>query len=197
MDSNLKIDAYLRRVRKGLRALPDSEVEDIVNELRTHISERVGAGPSEAEVDGALQSLGQPEEISALYVAENLTARAESSRTPWSVLRTLFYWSTLSVWGFAAFMICSIGYSIGASFFAAALLKPFHPHAVGLWYRNDAQHYSLHVGGFNGPPGQERELLGWWLVPIGCSLGGGTILLTTYFALWSLRRMRRRRNVET
>jgi hypothetical protein len=82
-------------------------------------------------------------------------------------------------------MICAVEYGFGVCFFLAALMKPIHPEGVGLWYRNDPANFSLHVGGFSGPAGQERELLGWWLVPVGCSLGGGTILLTTYFALWS------------
>jgi hypothetical protein len=190
--ANARIDGYLRRVRAGLRGLPDSEVTDIVSELRAHISERMqSSGRPEAEaVESALQSLGRPEQIAALYVSENLVSQAESSRTPWTILRSLFYWSTLSVVGFVVFMVCLVGYSFGACFFLAALMKPFHPQGVGLWYRNDPANFSLQVGGFSGPPGAERELLGWWLVPVGCSLGGGTILLTTQFALWSLRRLR-------
>ena len=193
--ANEKIDSYLRRVRTGLRGLPDAEVTDILNELRAHIVERLelASGPRDSAVDSVLQSFGRPEQIAALYVAESLVSRAESSRSPWTILRSLFYWSTLSVIGFVVFMICLIGYSFGACFFIAALMKPFHPQGVGLWYRNDPANFSLHVGGFSGPAGQERELLGWWLVPVGCSLGGGTILLTTHFALWSLRRLRRPR----
>ena len=193
--ANEKIDVYLRRVRTGLRGLPDAEVTDILNELRAHIVERLelASGPRDSAVDSVLQSFGRPEQIAALYVAESLVSRAESSRSPWTILRSLFYWSTLSVIGFVVFMICLIGYSFGACFFIAALMKPFHPQGVGLWYRNDPANFSLHVGGFSGPAGQERELLGWWLVPVGCSLGGGTILLTTHFALWSLRRLRRPR----
>jgi len=190
-----KIDRYLRRVRTGLRGLPDAEVIDILNELRAHIVERLdlAEGARDAAIDSVLQSFGRPEYIAALYFSENLGLRAESSRTPWTILRSLFYWSTLSVKGFIIFTVCLIGYSFGVCFFLAALIKPINPHGVGLWYRNDPANFSLHVGGFFGPPGSERELLGWWLVPVGCSLGGGTILLTTQFALWGLRRLRRAR----
>ena len=192
---DLKVDAYLRRVRAGLRSLPSDEVDDILRELRAHIDERLRTTGSErASVDSVLQSFGDPEHIAALYVAENLVTRAESSRTPWTVLRTVFYWSTLSSKGFIVFLVCLIGYGFGVCFLLAALMKPINPHGVGLWYASAGPNhsFSLHVGGFS-PPGNERELLGWWLVPIGCSLGGGTILLTTQFALWSLRRLRRRR----
>jgi len=194
--TNMKIDAYLRRVRRGLRALPGAEVTDILNELRIHITERAQSSgrPAEDAVDSALESLGSPEQIAALYVTEDLVSKAQSSRAPWTILRTLFHWSTLSILGFGVFMICLIGYSIGVSFFLAAVMKPIHPQGVGLWYQSaEPGHFSLHLGGFAPHTGQERELLGWWLVPVGCSLGGGTILLTTHFALWTLGRLRRSR----
>jgi HAAS domain-containing protein len=187
-----KIDAYLKQVRAGLRRLSDAEVADIVNELRAHIVERTGAAgaANEVAVDSVLHSLGRPQQIAALYVAEGLASRAESSRSPWMILRSVFYWSTVSIKGFAVFLVCLIGYMFGLAFFLAALMKPFHPQGVGLWISNNPDSYSLHVGGFSGPPGDQRELLGWWMIPIGCSLGGGTILITTHFALWALRRLR-------
>lgn len=191
------VDAYLRQVRAGLRDLPESEVTDILTELRAHIAERVGSANEGdyAAIDSVLHKLGRPEQIAALYVAENLASQAECSRSPWMILRTVFHWSTLSVLGFVVFMVCIIGYAFGVCFFLAALMKPFHPQGVGLWVSNRPDHYSLHVGGVLGAPGDERELLGWWLVPIGCSLGGGTILLTTQFALWALRRLRRSKSL--
>jgi hypothetical protein len=190
--ANVKIDAYLRQVRAGLRGLPDSEVTDILNELRAHIAERTGGGASDAAIDSALHALGRPEQIAAQYVAENLALRAESSRSPWMVLRSVFHWATLSIKGLGVFIVCIIGYSFGVSFFLTALMKPFHPQGVGLWMSNPGQNFSLHVGGFTGPAGGEREILGWWMIPIGYSLGGGTILLTTHFALWALRRRSRK-----
>jgi uncharacterized membrane protein len=192
-----KIDRYLRRVRLGLRGLPDVDVTDILNELRAHIVERLEltGGSRDVAIDSVLESFGRPEHIAALYFSENLVSRAESIRTPWTVLRSLFCWATLSVKGFIVFMVCVVGYSFGLAFFLAALMKPFHPEGVGLWYAGpNTGHFSLHIAGFAPHTGPERELLGWWLVPVGCSLGGGTILLTTQFALWSLRRLRHSRD---
>lgn len=189
---NGKIDAYLRQVRAGLGGLPDSEVTEILNELRAHIVERTGDDASDAATDSALHALGRPEQLAAQYVAENLALRAESNRSPWMILRSVFHWATLSIKGLGVFMVCVIGYSFGVSFFLTALMKPFHPQGVGLWMSNAGQTFSLHVGGFTGPADGEREILGWWMIPIGYSLGGGTILLTTHFALWALRRRSRK-----
>jgi hypothetical protein len=188
-----KIELYLKQVRTGLSNLPEPEVADILRELRSHILERAqtGAALSDTATDAALQSLGRPQEVASMYVAENFMARAESNRTPWMVLRGVFLWATLSLKGFLVLMVCLAGYLFGAAFFIAALAKPFNPHAVGLWMAGDDS-FSLRLG-MTDSPAHGHELLGWFLVPIGCCLGGGTILLTTHFGLWCIRRFRRAR----
>lgn len=47
--------------------------------------------------------------------------------------------------------------------------------------------------GFYGPPAGARELLGWWVVPLGLVVGCGLLVLTTRFALWCARQYRGRR----
>lgn len=192
-DPAQKIELYLKQVRLGLRHLPEAQVADILQELRSHILERAQSGGplSDAATDAALQSLGNPQEVASLYVADNVMARAESSRTPWMVLRGVFLWAMLSLKGFFVLTVCLIGYLFGAAFFIAALAKPFNPHAVGLWMTGPDS-YSLALG-MTDSARHGRELLGWFLIPLGCSLGGGTILLTTHFGLWCIRRFRRTR----
>lgn len=183
-----KIELYLKQVRSGLRNLPDAQVADILQELRSHIVERaqLDGALSDAATDAALRSLGGPEEVASLYVTENFMVRAETSRTPWTVLRGVFLWAMLSMKGFVVFTVCLVGYLFGAAFFIAALAKPFNPHAVGLWMIGPDS-YQLALG-MTDSTRHGRELLGWFLIPLGCSLGGGTILLTTHFGLWWIRR---------
>jgi hypothetical protein len=38
--------------------------------------------------------------------------------------------------------------------------------------------------GFGAAPPDGRELLGWWIVPLGWGAGCGLVVLTTRFALW-------------
>jgi uncharacterized membrane protein len=192
-DPAQKIELYLKQVRSGLSNLPEPQVADILQELRSHILERAqtGAVLSDTTTDAAIRSLGSPQEVASLYVAENFMARAESSRTPWMVLRSVFLWAMLSAKGFLVLMVCLTGYLFGAAFFIAALAKPFNPHAVGLWM-GGPDSFSLRLG-MTDSVAHGHELLGWFLIPIGCSLGGGTILLTTHFGLWCIRRFRRAR----
>ena len=186
------IDRYLVELRTHLRWLPKEQVVDIVEEIRSHIRDAASAGGAmtEASVNAALSRLGPPSALAASYVTDNLLAQAQHSRMPWSVLRGIFRWATLSVKGFLVFSVCLIGYAFGGSFFIAALAKPLDPK-VGLWLI-DNDTYSLTLGMTDRWP-QGHELLGWKLIPIGLALGGGTIMLTTHFGLWCIQRFRESR----
>lgn len=187
-----KIDQYLAELRTQLRSLPHEQIVDIVEEIRSHIRDAAGVGGAmtEASINAALSRLGPPSALAASYITDNLMARAQHNRMPWSVLRGIFHWATLSVKGFLVFIVCLIGYGFGGSFFIAALAKPLNPK-VGLWLV-DHDTYSLALGMTDAWP-QGRELLGWKLIPIGLALGGGTILLTTHFGLWCIQRFRQTR----
>jgi hypothetical protein len=186
------IDQYLAELRSHLRSFPHEQAVDIVEEIRSHIRDTAGTGGTmtEASITAALSHLGPASALAASYVTDNLMARAQNDRMPWSVLRGIFHWATLSVKGFLVFIVCLIGYAFGGSFFIAALAKPLNPK-VGLWLV-DQDAYSLVLGMTDRWP-QGHELLGWKLIPIGLSLGGGTILLTTHFGLWCIRRFRQAR----
>jgi HAAS len=184
-----KIDRYLAELRTQLRSLPHEQMVDIVEEIRSHILDAAGVdgAMTEASITAAMSRLGPPSALAASYVTDNLLARAESTRMPWTILRGIFRWATLSLKGFLVFIVCLVGYTFGASFFIAALAKPLNPK-VGLWLV-DHDTYSLALGMTDAIP-RGHELLGWKLVPIGLALGGGTILLTTHFGLWCIRRFR-------
>ncbi len=189
------MSSYLQRVRAGLRELPEAEVSDIFQELRSHIRDRAEeAGELTATgVTAALKSLGRPGEVASLYLTENLIARAESSRSPWLFLRSIFRWATLSMEGFVVCLGSLFGYYLSAVFLYCGMIKLFHPERVGLWMLKKGPYaYSFHLG-LQRPSTQEREILGWWIIPIGLVAGVGLIRLTIRFGLWSIRRFQRSR----
>ena len=193
-DAQQRIDAYLEHLHARLRGLDEAEAREIVDELRSHIVERatVGGAMTAAAVDAALARLGSPEALAAEYMTGEVLARAEVSRSPWRVLDSLFRWASLSFTGFLVLLVTIIGYFLGAVFYLSAAMKPFHPHTAGLWLiPSGAGDYAISLRmGFEGAPAGARDLLGWWIIPIGFMLGSWLLILTTRFALWCAHQYR-------
>ncbi|HUJ96128.1 MAG TPA: DUF1700 domain-containing protein [Terriglobales bacterium] len=187
-DSQL-IEDYLGRLRACLRELPSEDSREIVEELRSHILDKASEGGVTREgIASVVAALGSPKELARQYLTDELLVRAQKVRTPWAVVHAAFRWARLSIEGVLVLIASIIGYIFGASFFLAALIKPFNPK-VGLW-QLEPDSYQLALGMTDRTP-QGHELLGWYLIPIGLALGGGTILSTTHLAIWMFRRFRR------
>lgn len=193
-----KINKYLQDLNTALRTLPSEQASDIVEELRSHIVEKTNASGdlTPACVDEVLGDLGRPEDLASLYLTDNLQVRALASRSPLLILRSLFRWASLSFAGFFVLIGSLLGYFVSAALVACALLKPIHPRTAGLWLIPDGADYeiSLRLGFGLAPPGG-RDLLGWWIVPIGVPVGLGLFFLTAQFGIWSIRRIRKAKPV--
>ena len=197
-DAQQKIDAYLAMLRKRLRGIDEQDVREIIDELRSHILDRASVNGEEVTATGVgatLGALGSPEQLAGEYLTDNLLAMAEVTRSPVRILEILFRWASLSVAGFFVLLGSIVGYFLGAAFILCALLKPVHPQTAGLWILaagTEDSTISLRLGFGNAPPGG-RELLGWWIVPIGLVVGCGLVMLTTRFGLWCARQYRKSR----
>lgn len=192
-----RIDAYLGRLRRRLRGMNDEDVRDIVEELRGHITDKAGASGevTAATVDAALVALGSPEELASQYMTDELLSRATVSRSPVRILESLFRWASLSVAGFFALLSSIVGYFLAGALMWCGVLKIIHPQTAGLWTFRDSTgdlEISLRLG-FGSAPAGGRDVLGWWIVPIGLAGGCGLVMLTTRFALWCVRQYQRSR----
>ena|ERR1035438_1531899 len=194
-DAQQRIEAYLGRLRQLFRGMNAEDAREIVEELRSHLMDRVAAGGegTAAGGDAALAALGSPEELANEYMTHNLLARVEASRSPVRILESLFRWASLSAAGFFVLVGSMTGYFLGTVFILVAALKPFHPQTAGLWLLRDSAgdpEISLRLGS-GSVPGAGKDLLGWWIVPIGLLAGCAVVMLTTRFALWCARQYRR------
>jgi hypothetical protein len=111
------------------------------------------------------------------------------------ILDSLFRWASLSVAGFFVLISSALGYFFGAVFILVAILKPFHPQTAGLWLLHDSTgdpEFSFRMG-FSSTPPDGRDLLGWWIVPLGILAGCALVTLTTRSALWCARQYRKAR----
>lgn len=190
-----KIDAYLKKLHQGLQGMNDADANEIVRELRSHITDKAGTGGelTGSRVDDTLNALGSPETLAKEYITEQILAQTEESRSPMHILHALFRWASLSVAGFFALLGVLSGYSFGLLCMLCALLKPFHPRTAGLWLIPEATgdtNISVRLG-FGPAPQGARELLSWWIVPIDLALGFICLLLATSFARWCIRQFRR------
>jgi hypothetical protein len=195
-DSQRKIDAFLNVLRKRLRGLSDENAHDVVEEIRSHILDKAaGGGDITADaVASALAALGSPEELASQYVTDDLLTRAQVTRSPWLMLRSLFRWAGLSFAGFWVLVFSLAGYCVAGAFALCAVLKPIYPHTAGLWLLPASDDYSVSLRlGFGAPPANGRELLGWWIVPLGLVLGSGLIFITFRFGHWCIRKFWRLR----
>jgi Protein of unknown function (DUF1700) len=200
-ESQQQIEAYLNRLRTRLQGINDVEVRDIVEELRSHITDKLESHETTAPVDVStiLCALGSPEELASQYVTDNVLAKAEVSRSPLQILKSLFRWASLSVMGFFVLLGSMLGYFVGIVLMLVALLKPIHPQTAGLWlfpHANGDIEFSFRLG-FGGVPPGGKEVLGWWMVPIGFSAGCALVMVTTYVAVWCVRQYRKSRQRPT
>lgn len=185
-----RIDAYMMRLRKSLGGLPAEEVSEIVREIRGHLVERVEEmHPVNDEVlSQFLLGFGSPENIASLYETRAMVARARVSASPVLILRAAIRWAARSVIGLGVSLLALFGYSLGLGFLACAIWKPFHPDRVGLWV--GPHRFNLSLGMLTAAEqahDQAREILGWWLIPIGLTVGPLILILTTMILRWMLQ----------
>ncbi len=198
-DAQQRIETYLSRLRQRLRGVNDRDAREIVEELRSHIMDKAAASGkasgelTPAAVDAALAHLGSPEELASQYITDDLLAQAEVSRSPVRILKSLVRWSSLSVAGFFVLLGSIVGYFFGIVFILVAVAKLLHPRTAGLWiFPNGSGDFEMSFRlGFGSAPAGGRDVLGWWIVPVGWLVGCALVMLTTYIALWFARHYRK------
>ena len=213
-----RIAEYLANFRKALAGVPATEKDELIEEMRSHIVERVA---TEGQVGGdvisrVLSAVGDPKELASQYRTEALLRQAASSRSPWVLLRSTLRWGTTGIAGFVALVVTLAGYGCAAACYLCALLKPIFPARIGLWLSPE---HTLTLGYWNGrllgtevygiavrPPisfglgtlsstnSPVREILGAWLFPVSLLVGLLFVMVTSHFTSWSIRKFGLRRS---
>ena len=179
-----RIETYLNRLQSALGGLSPEYKDDIVREIRGHITDSAGHSADQAgAVDRVLRLLGTPEELAARYSAECQLERASRSFSPWVLLRTCWQWARLGVKGTLAFLVALIGYSLALGFTGAVFVKPFLPSRIGMWIGPEG--FNL---GVPAHPEQMHELLGNYFVPVIAAAAFLTAIATTHLLRWMMRK---------
>lgn len=185
MTSNPMIESYFAALTTQLSDLPPAKREEVVRELRAHVLDRLEqiTQPSEDDCRTVLKALGSPQEIARQYRVELLLSRSAWRISPWRMLRTLFRWTLAGIMGYLVFIMASIGYTIGASFYVTVLLKPIFPHNVGLFVSEQG----INLARFPSPP-MGTEVLGSYYIPIAVFVGYLFTFATTLAIRFVIRR---------
>jgi hypothetical protein len=188
-----QIERYLERLRSSLRALPAGQVDDIAREIRSHLLESAGAeaGLAEQQVAAAIARLGEPEALAAAYVLDDLAVRAQTSASPILLLRVAGSWARRSLRGVRDLFVAIVGYATAFIGLGCALFKPFIPERVGLWVQHvPPDDVAYQLGRVSSPPADARELLGWYIIPLGLLVGGLAFVATTRYLRARVRKYR-------
>jgi hypothetical protein len=180
-----QVEAYLGCLRSALRAMPSSEADDIVTELRSHLADlaETDGAWNATEVAAALARLGDPVRLAEQYQLDRLATRAQSLRSPALLLSLVARWAARSLAGLWALTIASLGYLTALFALGCAILKPFYPHRIGLWAIPTSDGTTFQLGRVLAPLPGARELLGWSIVPIAVLVSVVCFALTTRYLL--------------
>jgi uncharacterized membrane protein len=196
MTNDAQVNDYLSGLRTALAGMTLAERDDIVEEISMHIRERSGDG--QTGVQEILAGLGPAEELAKQYRTGQLLQQAGQSISPLLILRATLRWARTGIEGSIVFCAALLGYVMGGGFLLLALLKPLFPARTGLWVGPGVFDFSFHMGLMpEYLSTSAHEVLGWWFIPVCLVLGSLTLVLTTKFIQFLMKRFRWQRPFAT
>ncbi|MBA3070347.1 MAG: hypothetical protein FP825_17960 [Hyphomonas sp.] len=174
------LDAYLAQLDLVLAPLGDSERQEILQEIRAHLADSAAAeaGDDTQRAASAIRKLGSARVVGQAYLSESLLERASHGLRPGLTAMGLMTALGGGLGMTALGLVFSFGY-LALTIIAIATVGKLIVPASGLWL-HDTGAWSL---SFEAMP-NSREVLGWWIIPIGTSL-----VLGGWFALNRLLRI--------
>jgi hypothetical protein len=190
-DSTLpsEVSQWLSLLQHALKALPQSERDDIVREARAHLEDRIAAGLSS---DQALHGFGDAHTYARSFLDEHSLNTALTSKRIVPMLKTLTAFAGRSTLAFFGLMGTLIAGSIGLSSAISLVAKIFKPELVGLWYREEDHNTMLRLGTWNPPEGA-TDIAGAWIYPLLIVLIAVGFLMARYCVIGTLRAIKGKR----
>lgn len=156
--------AYLARLKRALRFLPEDDRNAIVAEIESHIADRATVGGN--SIFDTLEHLGTPEALAESYSEQYRLEGALARSAYGTVLIEILERATRSLLALVIGVGACLIYGLALSFAAIAVLKPVWPGHVGLWVGSS----TFSLGIIDNPPAGITEALGYWVIPV-CAAG--------------------------
>ncbi|RAK68752.1 DUF1700 domain-containing protein [Phenylobacterium kunshanense] len=158
--------AFLARLRDGLRGLPPQAVADILADYEAHFADGEAAGRTEAEVAAAL---GDPDRLARELRAESTLNRWREERSPSSAAAAVFAVLGLGAIDILVLLPILIGVASALVGIAVAVVVAFFAGAV-----------VFAAGPFMDPPGgPATALLGGIGIMAGSASGGAILTIVS------------------
>jgi len=178
------VEDWLRRLKWALASIPSPEREDIVEETRVHLQERIAAGQGPSQ---ALAPFGEPEAYARGFVDEmelsGLLARPRFAGLLAAIARRA-HKSLVAALAFFAVLILG---SLALGVLITAVWEIFDPARAGLWIGPDRFNF-----GVIDDPTLGQELLGPWIIPVALVIAGLCWILGRLVLIGAARTLRRR-----
>lgn len=172
MKTNDPLECYLGRFRAALRGMTVAQRQDIVDEIRAHVHERMCV--SGRSIPDLLERLGVPEELAAEYVQGDLVPRYAGVHTDHAFLRMLFASGGACVHFLATAAVFLYGYGVSLLCFGLFLLRMALPQITQVWVTSE---WEFGIG-----PDQPTDVQVFalhWVQPLLFGLGVALLMLTT------------------
>ena len=180
--TNDPLEMYIGRFQANLPSMTLAERQDIVDEIRSHVHDRVAAyGLSIPEV---LERLGPPETVAGEYHRGNLVVRERFSLLV--LLRIAFAAVVTAFHGIFLMVVAFYGYAVALACFGLLIARMLFPEQTALWMTQD---WDLGMGA-DRPP-DATVFLENWLQPIAFGAGAVLFSLTTLLLQRTWRSMKR------
>jgi uncharacterized membrane protein len=190
-----RVRGYLFVLGQSLKSfLPRAVVMDAVQELESHIRERIDEAEAEPDertaLEQVLKEIGMPQRVAQAYSAEITIEEAITTGRVAPTVRAFWNLATTSILGFFPALGLLLGYLLGFGSLLTALMKPVLPNNTGLLVVDGVPRG---FGVFSPlPPGAEMWG-GYWIMPILIAVGLAVLILTQRFATaflvwWRARR---------
>lgn len=175
------IHQYLHELNRYLARLSQTEAQEVIREIESHIFDVIEQGEAAGQAADAaaiLKGFGEPRELAAQYVA-HITTGAPPPKG-FKAIQKVKRGVTISLY----YSMALFGFSIAAALIFIVIAKLVTPELVGVW--STAGGHSFVIGFTSPSLPQEREMLGVWIVPV-AGLAGIAIIEITRRVLRVLR----------
>lgn len=173
------LKTFERQLRWALAALPETDRDSIVAEMRSHVLDRMDAGADLGEI---LAALGTPNDYANAFCESYEVARALSLRKMPGMLLALLRGWTRSTGTVSVLLVIAIAWTIALQAVFVTLLKVRDPVHVGLWR---GEHFFFL--GIIDDPFRGTELLGAWIAPLAFCCLIAAWFISHRLAMWALK----------